>query len=52
MRPLTDAERCAVKAGLRSSDAFTLRRCQIVPASADRVPVPQMARNPGYNPSG
>lgn len=34
MRPLTDAEREALKAGLRSSDAFTVRRCQIVLASA------------------
>ena len=28
MRPLTDAERAALEAGLRSSDAFVLRRCQ------------------------
>jgi hypothetical protein len=34
VRPLTDAERDAVTTGLRSSDAFTLRRCQIVLASA------------------
>jgi transposase len=34
VRPLTDAERDALKAGLRSSDAFTLRRSQIVLASA------------------
>lgn len=35
-RPLTDAERESLKAGLRSPDAFTLRRCQILLASADQ----------------
>jgi len=35
VRPLTDVERDALKAGLRSSDAFTLRRCQILLASAE-----------------
>jgi transposase len=49
VRPLTDAERCAVEAGLRSPDAFTLRRCQIVRASADGVHVPQIARTLGCN---
>jgi transposase len=44
VRPLTDAEREAVEAGLRSSDAFTLRRCQILRASADGVPAPQIAQ--------
>jgi transposase len=34
VRPLSDAERNALKAGLRSSDAFTLRRSQILLASA------------------
>ena len=34
MRPLTDAERRQVEAGLRSSNAFVLRRCQILLASA------------------
>jgi DNA-binding CsgD family transcriptional regulator len=34
VRPLTDAEREALKAGLRSTDAFTLRRSQILLASA------------------
>jgi transposase len=34
VRPLIDAERAAVKAGLRSPDAFTHRRCQILLASA------------------
>ena len=47
MRPLTDAERQAVEAGLRSSDAFTLRRCQILRASAAGVHAPQIARTLG-----
>ena len=36
VRPLTDAERDALAAGLRSPDAFVLRRCQILLASARR----------------
>lgn len=35
VRDLTDAERDALRAGLRSPDAFTLRRCQVLLASAD-----------------
>ena len=35
VRTLTDQERAALKAGLRSPDAFTLRRCQILLQSAD-----------------
>ena len=34
VRPLTDPEREAIHAGHRSPDAFTLRRCQILAASA------------------
>ena len=34
VRPLTEDERQAIQNGLRSSDAFTLRRCQILLASA------------------
>ncbi len=34
VRPLTDAERQQLEAGLRSSEAFVLRRCQIILASA------------------
>jgi transposase len=34
IRTLTDQERHALEAGLRASDAFTLRRCQILLASA------------------
>jgi transposase len=33
IRPLTEDERRQVQAGLRSSDAFVLRRCQILLAS-------------------
>ena len=35
VRPLTDGERAALLDGLRSKDAFTLRRCQLLLASAD-----------------
>ena len=34
VRPLTDAERAALRGGLRSPDAFTLRRSQILLASS------------------
>ena len=34
VRPFTDDERQALQTGLRSADAFTLRRCQILLASA------------------
>jgi transposase len=34
VRAFTDAEQQAIEAGLRSSDAFVLRRCQILRASA------------------
>ena len=41
IRPLTENERSQVQAGLRSSDAFVLRRCQILLASdrGERAPV-------------
>jgi hypothetical protein len=44
VRPLTDDERAALCEGLRSADAFVLRRCQILLASADRQQVPDVAR--------
>jgi transposase len=47
VRPLTDAERGQVEAGLRSAEAFTLRRSQIVLASARGEPVPVIARQLG-----
>jgi transposase len=47
VRPLTDAEREQAEAGLRSSDAFVLRRCQIVLASARGEQAPAIARQLG-----
>jgi transposase len=47
VRPLTDAERDALKAGLRSSDAFTLRRSQILLASARGQTPPAIGRQLG-----
>src|SRR5215216_4714691 len=47
VRPLTDAERAQVEAGLRSSDAFTLRRCQVVLASARGERAPAIAQHLG-----
>ena len=43
VRPLTDEERAALRAGLRSPDAFTLRRCQILLASAEGLRPAQIA---------
>jgi transposase len=50
VRPLTDAERKTLEAGLRSPDAFTLRRCQILLASERGENAHQVARNLGCNP--
>src|SRR5919199_6336899 len=50
VRPLSDAERETLEAGLRSPDAFTLRRWQILLASADGQNAYQIARNLGCNP--
>ena len=50
VRPLSDAERETLEAGLRSPDAFTLRRCQILLASADGQNAYQIARNLSCNP--
>lgn len=36
VHPLSQEEQIALESGLRSQDAFTLRRCQILLASADR----------------
>jgi hypothetical protein len=36
LRQVTDEERAALEAGLRSHEAFPVRRCQIVLASAER----------------
>lgn len=50
VRPLTDAERRALEAGLRSSDSFVLRRCQILLASARGERAPAIARSLGCDP--
>lgn len=44
VRPPTEPEQQALAAGLRSADAFTLRRCQMVLASARGERVPAIAR--------
>lgn len=47
LRPtLTDPQRAALRAGLRSPDAFTLRRCQILLASAEGLRPAQIAERP------
>jgi transposase len=43
VRTLTDPERQALRDGLRSPEAFTLRRCQILLASADGLRPAQIA---------
>ncbi|SEJ54793.1 Winged helix-turn helix, partial [Azotobacter beijerinckii] len=43
VRPLTTEERQALQAGLRAREAFTLRRCQILLASADGKTATQIA---------
>jgi transposase len=45
VRTLTAAERQALQAGLRSADAFTVRRCQILLASANGSSPSTIARN-------
>lgn len=47
IRSVTDEERAALERGLRSSDAFVLRRCQILLASARGARAPQIARQLG-----
>ena len=47
VRPVTDAERAGLEEGLRSSDAFILRRCQILLASARHERPPQIAQSLG-----
>jgi len=49
VRPLTDRERETLLAGLHSPAAFTLRRCQILLASARQEHVPAIARALGCN---
>ena len=47
VRPVMDAEREQLEAGLRSSSAFVLRRCQIILASAKGQRAPEIGRNIG-----
>jgi transposase len=47
VRQLTDDERAALTAGLRSRDAFVLRRCQILLASASGKRASQIAAELG-----
>ena len=47
VRTFTKKERNALEAGLRSSDAFVLRRCQILLASARAERAPRIAENLG-----
>jgi transposase len=47
VRPLTDAERAQLATGLRSSEAFVLRRSQILLASARGEAAPRIARQLG-----
>jgi transposase len=50
VRPISDAERKTLEAGLRSPDAFTLRRCQILLASSRGKNAYQIAHELGCNP--
>jgi transposase len=50
VRPLSGAERRSLEAGLRSPDAFTLRRCQILLASDRGENAYQIARALGCSP--
>lgn len=47
VRPIRDDERPALEAGLHSSDAFVLRRCQIILASERRKRAPEIAKDVG-----
>jgi transposase len=47
VRTLTAAERQSLQAGLRTAEAFAVRRCQILLASAQGLRPPQIARNLG-----
>jgi transposase len=47
IRPLSEAERAHLRAGLHSADAFTLRRCQVLLASDRGQDAARIARNLG-----
>ncbi len=46
VRSLTETEEVALKQGLRSKEAFTLRRCQILLASAKGIKASESQRQP------
>jgi transposase len=48
VHPLTESERDALHAGLRSADSFVLKRCQILLASSQGQTVPEIAPRFGY----
>jgi len=48
VRPLSDTEQTPLIAGLRSADAFTVRRCQILLASARAETASQIASHQGW----
>src|SRR3954465_13535256 len=50
VRELSDPERHALQAGLRSSDGFTVRRCHILLASAPGDAAPVIAQAVGGSP--
>src|SRR4051794_17202381 len=50
VRELSDPERHALQAGLRSSDGFRVRRCHILLASARGEPAPMIAQAVGCTP--
>src|SRR4051812_22407810 len=50
VRELSDPERHALQAGLRSSDGFTVRRCHILLASARGDTAPVIAQAVGRSP--
>ena len=45
VRPLTADERATLETGLRSASAFTVRRCQILLASAEGLSIPAIAHD-------
>src|SRR5260370_1589999 len=47
IRPFTEDEQHQIQAGLRSSNAFVMRRCQILRASARGERAPEIARQLG-----
>ncbi len=47
VRPLSEEEQESLKKGLRSKDTFTMRRCQILLASARGERAPRIAKNLG-----